>query len=277
MRDWDDKDGNGKKLTDGRVCLVIEPDDQNLPDIRTYGRDKDEVLEKVAKTAETAQAEIHRLRNSRSAATPPARTIPPNGAAPSSAAPSTRLTLTADETARATADLSNPAKSSEAVKTLLRGAGVDVDAIRFREDTTRMANVAKEWERAHPDPIWEDERNQRLLIDTAVLHFGFRQNMAAAAIDGAYDYLLQHNILFKVPEASSTVQPDGNPDSRTVRNATTYRGNSLRATHPVAARENPKAFLAEVDKLNSKELRDKIENEPGFKDKYEKAIAAAAA
>ena len=61
-RYWADTDGHGNKLTDGRVCLVIEPDDPSLPTIRTYGHDKDEVLDKVAHMAETGQATITRLR-----------------------------------------------------------------------------------------------------------------------------------------------------------------------------------------------------------------------
>src|ERR1700733_13901571 len=97
---WDDKDGQGKLLTDGRVCLVIKPDDPNLPEIRTYGANKEQVLEKVARTAETAQAEIHRLRSA-------SARNPSVAAAPAAASPA----LTADQQAQATADLQNPAKA----------------------------------------------------------------------------------------------------------------------------------------------------------------------
>lgn len=269
-RYWDDKDGNGKTLTDGRLCLVIESDDPNLPDIRTYGRDKEEVLDKVAKTAETAQAEIHRLRNARPAATP-SRSAPE---VPASGAPSR---LTADEQARATVDLSNPAKVGNALKTILRGEGFDIDAQRFRDDTKRMADVAQEWERQHPDRVWKDERNQRMLIDAAVLHFGFRQTMSATAIDSAYEYLAERNMLHEVPEVAPAVPPDGNSDSRTARNATSYRGNSLRGTPPAVVAPKPRYTRAQVDAMNSRVLRDKIENEPGFSEWYNKEFMAATA
>lgn len=262
---WDDTNANGKPLTDGRKCFVVDSEDPNLPVIRTYGRTEEEVLEKVARTVGTGQAEINRLRSARPATS--------ERTAPAHSAPAT---LTADEQARATADLSNPAKAPEAIKTLLRGVGFDVDKERFRQDTTRMGNVAQEWERAHPDKLWSDERNMRLLMDTAVLHFRYRQTMSPEAIDSAYQYLLERNMLYEVPEATPAVPPDGSQDSRTVRNATSYRSTSLRATPPAVVRENPKAFLIECDKLNSKQLREKIEHEPGFKEKYEKAMASAA-
>jgi hypothetical protein len=121
-RFWTDKDGNGKPLTDGRVCLVITSDEPNIPDIRTYGRDKDEVLDKLARTTETAQATINRLRKS-SPASPQAGAAPPQ---PHNAAPATSR-VSADEQAQATVDLSNPAKAPEALKTLLRAGGVDID------------------------------------------------------------------------------------------------------------------------------------------------------
>jgi hypothetical protein len=248
-RRWSDTDANGHKLTDGRVCLVIESDDPNLPPIYTYGKDKDEVLEKLAHTTETAQATIQRLRSA-----------PKTPATP-------RRGITADERARATVDLANPAKSGEALKTLLRGEGVDVDAQRFNEETKRMSSVALEWERAHPAKIWKDPRNQRLLIDAAILRCRFRETLAPESLDAAYEYLLEHQMLFEVPDEPATpvVHPDGSPDSRTpVRMATTYRGTALRGTAPAVVKPKPKYTRAEIDAMNTKVYRDKLENEPGF-------------
>ena len=252
-RRWDDKDANGNQLTDGRVCLVIEPDDPTLPAIRTYGRDKDEVLDKLAVTTETGQATIHRLRSAA-----------PAQPSPSKPAVVATRGITADEQARATADLSNPAKAPDAIKTLLRGAGVDVDQMRFREDTNRMALIAQEWERSHPGPIWSDARNQRLLIDTAVLHFNFRRNITAEALDAAHEYLVQRDMLF-TSAPSTEVPPDGNRDSRTdVRNATSYRAGELRAPAQVVGNKKAKYTRAEIDGMNTKVYREKLENEAGF-------------
>jgi hypothetical protein len=254
-RYWSDKDANGRLLTDGRVCLVIAPEDPNLPKQYTYGTNKDEVLEKLALTVETGQATIHKLRHDK----------PASSAAP--AAPAATSAVTADEVARATADLSNPAKAGEGVKTLLRSQGVDVDAIKFREHTNLMARVAKDWEDAHQDPIWEDPRNQQLLMNTAVLKFGFQRKPCAEALDLAYEHLQEQNMIFAV--AAPPVQPGGNPDSRTeVVSATSHRRRDLRATAPVVTAARPKYTRAQVDAMNSRELRDKLDNEPGFKELF---------
>lgn len=266
MRFWSETDANGKKLTDGRVCLVIKPDDASLPNIYTYGRDKEEVLEKVALTVETGQAEINRLRTT-------ARAV----AAPAPARTSNAIAITADEQARATADLSNPAKSPQAIKTLLRAAGVDLDAGQARHDADRMKTVAREWEIQHgSDRLWTDPRNQRLLMDCAVLHYGFRTNPTPEALDNAYNRLAQFSLLFEVEDQAVTVPPEGTPESRTVRNATSYRANQLRTTPPVVVKDKPRYTRAQLDGMNSRVLRDKIDNEPGFREWYNEFAAKSA-
>jgi hypothetical protein len=254
-RYWSTKDGNGNELTDGRVCLVIESEDKTMPAIRTYGRDKDEVLDKLARTTETAQTEIHKLRN---------------GARPASTSPTTTATLapsgrlTADETARATADLSNPAKSGEAIKTLLRDQGFDVDKNRLDQASRRVAAIGEEWEKQNPD-FPHDDRNQRLLIQTAALKVGF-VNITAAALDAAYQELLDHEMLFDVEKPAVTVPPGGTPEPRTVRNATSYQRRNVSGSAPRVEAPKPKYTREQVDAMNSRELRNKIENEPGFKE-----------
>lgn len=257
-RYWSETDASGNKLTDGRMCLVIEPDDKSLPKIYTYGMSKEEVLEKMATTAETGQATIHKLRSQPAAVTP--------------AAPAPAASTTVDELARATADLSNPAKSAAAIKTLLKHSGVDVEKIQSDEAAKRVQVVAQEWEKNNPE-FPSDERNQRLLINTAALKVGF-YNINAAALDAAYEYMEQHQMLFAAPE----VQPDGNRDTRTpVRTATTYRRNALRGQEPSVTAPKPKYTREAIDKLNSKELREKIENEPGFREWFNKEFAAKSA
>lgn len=258
-RFWDPNDGNGKPLTDGRVCLVITSDENpNMPPIRTYGRDKDEVLEKLAKTTETAQSEIDRLRR---------KPAPPAAPAPAR--------VSADEQARATADLGDPSKSPAAIKTLLRAVGVDVEQIKLDEDKRRVAVIAQEWERQNPQ-FPHDVRNQRQLINTASLMVGF-VNITTDALDAAFQRLVKDGMLFEVAPLAPTVPPDGNRDSRTETiEATTYRASTLRGTPPVVF-EKPKYTAAQIDKLTSKELQDKIKNEHGFLALYEKLYAAKSA
>ncbi len=275
-RYWADTDGHGNKLTDGRVCLVIEPDDPALPTIRTYGRDKDEVLDKVAHTAETAQSTITRLRSSQVQPSPQVSPASPAVAAPNS----TRRRLTADEQAQATADLSNPAKSPAAVRALLREAGVDVDQMQIDAAARRVSVVAQEWERQHPD-FPHSERNQRLLIDKAILKVGF-PNITAETLDAAYNELLSLDMLFEADGVVTTppVPPDGSPDSRTngarTRNATSYRSNALRSAVPAVAPKTPKYTRAQIDAMNSAVYREKLRSEPGFADCVNQLSAATA-
>lgn len=268
-RYWSDKDGNGQKLTDGRICLVIEPADPSLPTIRTYGKDEKEVLDKIANTAETAQAEIHRLRKA-----PPT----PHTSAPA-ASPATGARVSADEQARATVDLNNPAKAPDAIKTLLRAGGVDVDQDQREREGRRISALAAEWERENPDFPF-DPRNGRLLIDRAILKAGGYLKITKEHLSAAFQELQDSNMLFEPappqPGPSSTVQPRGTEDSRTVRTATTYRRNSLRSPEPIVSAPKPKYTPADIDKLTSKQLRDKIENEPGFREMYEKLLAKSA-
>ncbi len=223
MRFWDDKDANGNKLTDGRVCLVIQNPD--MPEIRTYGKDKDEVLDKLANTAETAQLQISRMRKTSSSAPPASPAARPTGAPPANAPNGDLVT--------AVADLANPQKAPQAIKTLLRAGGVDVDRQARADAARRMGDVAEQWEKEHPE-YPKDPRNDQILMNKALLLAGGPWRVTADIISAAFEELQRLEMLFEV---AATVQPGGNPDSRTVRNATTYRRNSLRSPEaPPAAR-----------------------------------------
>lgn len=228
----------------------------------------------MAKTAETAQQVINRQRSAPPPAQEQARQTP--------AAPPVRP-ITADEQLQATADLTNPAKAPQAIRTLLRGVGIDVDKIKLNEDARRVAAVAQEWESHHPD-FPSDERNSRLLLNTAAKNVGF-SNISAQALDAAYSELLRFNMLFDV-EPSDPPQPinppaapDGSPGTRVERprGATSYRSSALRAAAPGASNSKPKYTRAEIDSLNSRQLRDKIEREPGFREWYDREFSAATA
>lgn len=261
-RRWDNQEVAGRGT---KFCLVIDPEDGTNP-IRTYGWSKDEVLEKVAKTAETAQQVINRQR----AGAPAAQVRP--------------ATISSEEQMQATADLSNPAKAPDAIKTLLRGAGFDVDQERLKNDANRVAVIAEEWERNNPD-FPKDDRNKRLLMDKACLMVGFI-NITAEALDRAYQELQARNMLFE--DAPSTEEegqeetpiptnaPSGNSATRIdrTRTATSYRRAELRTTTPSGNRE-PKYTRADVDAMNSKQLRDKIENDPAFVKWYNSEFSAA--
>ena len=270
MRFWDNKEVQGRGT---KFCLVIDPEDGTHP-IRTYGWSMEEVMDKVAKTAETAQQVINRQR------TAPPQQAPARSAQPA-AQPASRP-LTADEQMQATADLSNPGKSPQALKTLLRGVGIDVDQMKLNEDTRRVAAVAQEWERRNPE-FPSDERNSRLLLNTAAKNVGFA-NISAQALDAAYNELLRFDMLFDADssqrqDTNPPNAPDGNSVTRIVRprGATSYRSTTLRAPVPGAQSQKPKYTRTEIDALNSKQLRQKIEHEPGFREWYDREFSSATA
>jgi hypothetical protein len=267
MRYWDHE---GKPGADGRLCLVMDPEDGTNP-IRTYGRTMDEVLDKVARTAEAAQKMINRQR----AAAPSAPAAPPA----ERAATRTLPPVSADEQMQATADLQNPAKAPAAMKTLLRANGVDVEQMAEDQNIRRTVKILEAWTAAHPD-FPADERNQRQLMNTAVLRFGKFIN--AMALDAAYQELIERGMLFEShPENTlpnnPPMPPDGNPVTRIERprGASSFRSSTLRATAP-GARQQPKYTRAEIDQMNSKQLREKIDHEPGFADWYNREFSASA-
>jgi hypothetical protein len=264
MRFWDDKDGVGNKLSDGRICLVIQSDDDpDMPEIRTYGKDKEEILDKVAKTAETAQGQIHRLRKQ------PAISALPRPAAASPTPPGTDLVI-------AVAELSNPAKAGQAIKTLLKSAGVDVDRDQMVRALQNVATLAEKWEREHAD-YPKDPRNDQMLMNKAALLAGHASRITVEHLDAAFEELQRREMFHEV---KATVQPGGTPDSRTVRNATSYRKSSLRSPEPAAgpAKDSAKheRWRDILEKGTGKALDDAIRNEPGFAEWVDKQYARTA-
>jgi len=276
-RYWDNKEipGRGTKF-----CLVMDPEDGTNP-IRTYGWSKDEVLDKVSTTALAAQATINRQRAAQPA-TPTNGNGNGNSPKPVTPAPVVTKTLTPDEQMQATVDLSNPAKSREALKTLLGAEGLDLDKIKLDQQIRRVAAIGQEWEKLHPD-FPADERNSRLLLDKAALMVGFA-NITAETLDRAFAELQRYGMLFDAeepqeqePAPQPATPPNGSSDSRVTRprTATSYRATALRTPAPGARRE-PKYTRAEIDAMNSKQLRDKIEHEPGFAEWYNRELSASA-
>lgn len=272
-RYWDNKEVEGRGT---KFCLVIDPEDGTHP-IRTYGWTQEEVLDKVARTAETAQQVINRQRATVQPAAPAAR--------PTAAPVRTTVKLpTSEELMEATNDLSNPGKSTAAVKTLLRGAGVDVDSMKLKQDAERVGAIAQEWESHNPD-FPSDVRNQRLLMDKALMLAGGRLgDITAEILDEAYRYMVANDILFAVEETTEPNDPPTPPDApngnsvsrmERPRTATSYRRTALNAPATPVAERKPKYTRAEIDALNSRELREKIEREPGFKDWYDREFSSA--
>lgn len=277
-RRWENKEVPGRGV---KFCLVIDPEDGTHP-IRTYGWSVEEVLDKVAKTTETAQQVINRQRNATATSATPTRAVavPPNDAR-SAAPPVPTPRISAEEQMQATSDLSNPSKSPQALRTLLRGVGVDVDKIKLDEDIRRITAIAQEWESHNPD--WpSSDKNNRLLLDKATLMVGF-PNITSQTLDAAYRELSSRGMIFAIesddtPPPTPPDAPNGNSATRSegqTRTATSYRSHSLRSDVVVPAKKAPYT-RAEVDAMTSRQLREKIETEPGFKEWYNATFSRAA-
>jgi len=266
---WSETDANGKPLTDGRKCYVIENDaDPTMPPVYIYGKDVEEVLAKAAKTIETGQGTIHRMRTTKPAPPAPARPA---------------ATVTAADVQTATADLNNPAKAAKAVKTLLKSEGVDLDQQAMDAAIGNIKRIAKAWELANPtfprDKRDPGQRNERILMDR-VLKLAGRdpKKVTVEHFDAAFTELLSERMFFDVTPEPATVQPDGNRDSRTVT-ATSFRGTSLSSREPAPVRresDTEKEWRRIATNGTSRELRQAIEKVPGFKEWMDKSFAQTA-
>lgn len=257
MRFWDDKDANGSQLTDGRICLVIRSEETpDMPEIRVYGKDKEEVLDKVARTAETAQAQIHRMRQQPPVVPTTARTA---------AAPAANAAVAA-----AVVDLSNPDKAPGALKTLLKAAGVDVDREQRMQALRGVADMAEKWERDNVE-YPKDPRNDQILMNKAALLAGGVHLVKAEHLDAAFKELQRREMFFE------TVQPGGSPeDSRTVV-ASSYRRSALRSpeqpARPAKAESEKEARWRNIlENGTGKALDDAIRSEPGFQEWVNKRL-----
>jgi hypothetical protein len=246
---------NGEPMADGRLCLVIDPEDGSHPQ-RVYGHTKDEIIGKLAKTAEHGSRFIASLR-----AKPAAQAT--STAAPKPAA--RRTTMTPDEQMQATADLSNPAKAPGAIAKLIeQETGVDFAELKREKNAHRLAAIGEEWEQRHPE-FPGSAINRKLLMDTASLRVGW-YNITAETFDEIFAQLAADGMLVSAGDRDTTptVQPDQPPADSTVRprGATSYRRTTLRAAAP--AQSQTRYTRTQIDAMTADELAQRVRTEPGF-------------
>jgi hypothetical protein len=245
--------------TDGRLCLVIDAEDGTHPQ-RVYGKDKDEILEKVSRTVEHASRHIAALKAQ------PTASPRTNGTQPVTTAP--RKPMTPDQQMQATSDLSNPAKAPQAVRSLLdeatNGEFEQFQLERKRRAATEsFANIAAAWALKHPE-FPSHPANKRMLADSSALRAGGLGNVTEDILQTVYLELLESGMLV---EDNPSVQPGENPAPRTVREreATSYRKNGLRATTPATTSTQPKYTRAQVDALSADKMLEKYNTDPEFR------------
>jgi hypothetical protein len=166
----------------------------------------------------------------------------------------------------------------------LKSVGVDIDRQQMIQALQSVALIAEQWEKDTPD-YPKDPRNDHILMKIAANLAGGAYRVRTEHLNAAFEEA-QRLEMFHEPKISATpvvdttVQPGGSPDSRTVRNATSYRRNALRSPEPAAApaKESAKqeAWRNILEKGTGKALEDAIRNEPGFAEWVDKQYAKTA-
>lgn len=228
IQGWSSTDAKGRPLAAGRLAYFIDPED-GTGAIFTYGNSTEEILEKVGKTAGTAQARLQQERATRS--TPPA--TPPKPAQ----TPAGRKPLTADEQMTAVRDLGHPVKAPSAIVSLIESeTGLDIEALTRQN----FANVAVAWRRRNPDFV-DHPANMRLLTEQAIRAAGGLGRVTEAHLDAMYSRLTAEGSLILADELAATPPPTPNPSLREDGSptpgmrqtgetyATTYRRGALHA------------------------------------------------
>jgi hypothetical protein len=194
---WTDTRPNGNPIDEGTVCWVTEV--EGINPIYTYGKTKDEVIEKLSVTQAHAQAALARRAAAPSAG--PAAT-------PASIAP--RKRMTSDEVMQATSDLQNPAKAGNAMTRLIQDqTGVDLHQMAIAE----FSRMAMEWQNEHPD-FYAHPANKRILTDQAKFMAGGDLTMVTKDIlTSAFNTLRQRGEIFDAPELPSNDNPNLPPNS----------------------------------------------------------------
>jgi hypothetical protein len=197
---WSETKPNGQPLEPGTFCWITDLEDGSHP-IATYGRNQDEVTEKLGRQNAHAQAA---MAAGTRPATVPGTTTP---AAPPAAA--ARFRLTADQVMQYTEDLKNPAKSSEAIVMLQANAtGVDP----AREAEIKFGQMATEWENETPG-FYRHPGNRALISQALAAKVGGRWGaVTKAMLTEVFEELQAHGLLFEEqPEAQP--QPTPTPSS----------------------------------------------------------------
>lgn len=228
IQGWSDTDARGKALPAGKLAYYVDPEDGSGA-MFTYGNSVDEILQKMGKTAGTAQMTLQQER-SRSTAPRPSGT-------PAPAAPAGRRALTADEQMAAVRDLGNPAKAPQALVSLIESeTGLDVESLTRQS----FANVAVAWRQKNPNFV-AHPANMRLLTENAIRAAGALGRVTEAHLDAAYRKLTDEGSLILADELASLEEPPPTPAPRaegipspgtrprSESFATTYRSGSLHA------------------------------------------------
>ena len=205
---WTDAKPDGSKITDGRLCRIVDAEDGSLP-VRVYGRTEQEVFDKIERTMMTAQMRLTQERG----ATTPQRNAPHAPVAPAA----DPAILSADEIMRLTQEQQNPAKSAEANARL-----ADHHRALQRKELTDFAQVCERWQRRHPELV-DSLFNKKLITDNARMRSGSLKAISEEVLEQVYQELQAGGYLLTEESAAlhneepitPTVPPAGRQGART--------------------------------------------------------------
>jgi hypothetical protein len=261
---------DGKPDESGRLCLEIDPEDGTHP-LRVWGRSREEILDKAAKTVEHGQRTISELRQNIATTRHGGSPEPNNGngtTRPAAGAAQPKP-LSAGEQMALTADLSNPAKAPAAITRLVEGhTGLDLTKMKADETVRRIAAIQTEWSLMRPD-FPKHATNYKLVNDAAVIRAGGYENITPEILDTVFNELSDAGLLVSAAEDEDATSPDAHPAETPVtvrrpRGAASYRRASHVSPAPAPASQTPKYTRAQIDSMSSAEYRRKLESEPGF-------------
>lgn len=186
---WSNTRPNGQPVEAGTVCFITDLEDGSHP-IATYGKDQEEVLEKLARQNANAQLAMARRNGNGTPANPPPLPAP--------------RAISPDQVMQATEDLDDPAKSGAAIATLVESAtGLDLNRIVLENFST----VAMQWEQDTPE-FYVHPANQHLITQEAcALAGGKLGQVTKAHLTRAFHNLQAQGLIVDHPAG----QPDDNP------------------------------------------------------------------
>jgi hypothetical protein len=253
---WSDTRANGQPLQAGTVCFVTDLEDGTHP-IYTYGKNQEEVLEKLA--MQNANAQLALARRAANGTPPAAPATPPRS-------------VSADEIMQATADLQNPAKAGAAVATLYEAAtGIDP----VQQARNAYAALAMEWESQTPD-FYPHPGNRQLVGDRAIRMAGNKPGLVTREImNRAFQNLQADGLLFErsgqppddTPPATLAILPGENQVQsferpRGTRFSTGARSSTFSA--PQTAQTRALKYTEEQIRTMPERERLKVFNDPDY-------------
>jgi hypothetical protein len=238
-----------EELGDGRMKLTLSPEGGGPASVY-YGKDKDEILDKLADSQVNANVRIAQLR--------PA----PNGSAAAAPPPTEPKPLTANERMQAVADLNNPATVDKAVGRVMEsviGPIEDFQRDREAQKAERIARmqVAAAELFADSTPEWhQSEHNCEMVANYIVAHGGDLTNVEH--YQQAFARLSAAKLLETKP--AKTEPPDVPPTELHERNAPNLSAPRAQAGYSTGVRSSDISGTAPNPVKRLKYSREQIDN-----------------